>query len=545
MAEKLKHRSMMRGGWTALAAGAMVLVGTAAWAADETPKHGGIAVIGTDGSGLTTLNSHATSATPVLMVSDLWADGLFARDGKGKKVPHIATSWDISPDQKTYTFHLRAGLKWSDGKPFSSADVVFTLKDVAKFNTYQTQMLPNMESVEAPDANTVVVTLKAPLAAALEGFDKEVLPLMPKHIYEGTDVLQNPANRNPVGLGPYKLQAFEQGRSLTFVRNPNYWDQPKPYLDGLVVAIITDTQQQINALLQGEIDFVKLPYTQVARVQEAAKATGKVFARQVEVSAPERASLDFNMRKPPFDNQKVRQAVFHAMDRTRIISDAYHGFAFLATNAIPAQFTELSDPSVDYGKLYPHDVAKAGKLLDEAGFPLVNGKRFTVDLTYSASVFNRSTFEPIAQILAAQWKEVGIETTLSGLDDQLWIDKVYKQNNFDVSLVSLTGRTDPTLGVDRSFLCNPNKLPYVNPSGYCNPELDAIAAKANGAAAADRKQFYKTYEEIVARDLNEISMTNVPTFHGFSTRFEALHTQFDVSFNEYPNWAEVWLKNGK
>jgi peptide/nickel transport system substrate-binding protein len=531
----------------ALAAAALVaatLLGGPATAQPATPHKGGTLVVALDGSGLGTLNTQMTSATSALTVADIWADGLFARDAKGQKVPHLATSWDVSPDLKTYTFHLRSDVKWSDGEPFSSADVAFTLLEVAKFNTYQTQTLANVASVETPDAATFVVHTKAPLAVMLDAFDKEVFPLMAKHVYEHTDITLNPANRNPVGLGPFKLQSWEQGRALTFVRNPYFWDSPKPYLDSVVVAIIPDMQQETNALLRGEIDFMKLPYTQLKRIQDAA-ADGKVIAHKVELSAPERSSLDLNTARKPFDDVRVRQALLIAMDRSRIVSDAYHGFAIEAGNAIPEQFTDLTDPSIKYSELYAHDPAKAAKLLDEAGYPLVNGKRFAMELTYASADFNRVIMEPMAQILAAQWGAIGIDVKLAGLDIQLWIDKVYNHRDFDASLVSLTGRTDPMLGVDRSFLCNTTHLPYVNPTSYCNPALDAVAAKANTAAATDRRQYYKTYIEIVAHDLNEITLTNVSTYYGVSTRFEDLQKQFDISFNEYPNWAEVWLKSGQ
>src|SRR5271165_1103865 len=140
----------------------------AARAADATPHQGGTLVVGLDGSGLGTLNTQMTSATSALTIADLWADGLFARDVTGGKVPHLATAWDVSPDLKTYTFHLRPNVKWSDGEAFSAADVAFTLLEVAKFNTYQTQTLANVASVEAPDATTFVVHTKAPLAVMLD-----------------------------------------------------------------------------------------------------------------------------------------------------------------------------------------------------------------------------------------------------------------------------------------------------------------------------------------------------------------------------------------
>jgi len=538
-----------RAGWAcatwAVAGAALLSAPAATQAADTTAPHqGGTLVVGLDGSGLGTLNTQMTSATSALTIADIWADGLFARDVRGGKVPHLATSWDVSPDLKTYTFHLRTNVKWSDGEKFSAADVAFTLLEVAKFNTYQTQTLANVASVETPDDATFLVHTKAPLAVMLDAFDKEVFPLMPKHVYEHTDITQNPANRMPVGLGPFKLQSWEQGRALTFVRNPYFWDSPKPYLESVVVAIIPDMQQEANALLRGEIDFMKLPYTQLKRVQDAA-ADGKVIAHKVELSAPERASLDLNTARKPFDDVRVRQALLIAMDRRRIVSDAYHGFAVEAGNAIPEQFTDLTDPSIKYSELYPYDPAKAAKMLDDAGYKPVNGKRFSMELTYASNEFLRVIMEPMAQILAAQWGAIGIDVKLVGLDTQLWVDKVYNKRDFDGSLVSLTGRTDPMLGVDRSFLCNSKNLPYVNPTSYCNPELDAVAAKANTAAAADRRQYYKTYIQIVARDLNEITMTNVSTYYGVSTRFENLQKQFDISFNEYPNWAEIWLKSGQ
>jgi peptide/nickel transport system substrate-binding protein len=110
--------------------------------------------------------------------------------------------------------------------------------------------------------------------------------------------------------------------------------------------------------------------------------------------------------------------------------------------------------------------------------------------------------------VAAQWKEVGVETRLVRLDSQIWTDKVYRK--VDVSLISPTRRSDPTLGVDRSFLCNEGHVPYTNPSGYCNPELDRIAREAVSAPPERRRALYKQYAEIVARDLNEADPNQRP-----------------------------------
>jgi peptide/nickel transport system substrate-binding protein len=526
---------------TAMLALCFALGATAARADDTSPKRGGDVVITLDATGMAVLNTELTSLSPALYMADVWADGLMARDAKGNRIPHLATSWTISPDGKTYTFKLRQGVKWSDGQPFTAKDVVFTLTEFGKLNTYLSKLAPLITGVSAPDDFTVIVTLKQPITAALDLFDKENFPIMPEHVYAGTNLVTNPANRKPVGLGPFKFQSWEPGRSITFVRNPYYWDQPKPYLDRVLVALTPSQQQQLDAVIQGEADWMQFTdFSLVAQAQQAEK-NGKFKIIKIVMNAPERSSLDFNLRRKPMSDVRVRQALFFATNRQRISNDAYRGLAFPAVSAIPVQFAKLYDPSVNYDKMYPYDPVRAGKMLDEAGYPLKDGKRFSVELTYQAG----PPFDAVARSIAAQWQQIGVDVRLSGLDAQIWLNKVYQQHDFDISLNSLTGRSDPTLGVDRSFVCNPASVPYTNPTGYCNPELDKIATEATAAPEDQRRALYKQYEEIVARDLNEMTLTNAPTYNAVSTRFANLDKQFDVAFNEHPDWAEVWVKNGK
>jgi peptide/nickel transport system substrate-binding protein len=512
-----------------------------AWAADPTPKRGGDVIMTLDATGMAILNTDLTTQSPALFMADVWADGLMARDAAGNRIPHLATHWTISPDGKVYTFTLRQGVKWSDGQPFTAKDVAFTLTQFGKLNAFLSKLMPLVGKVETPDDYTVVVTLTQPVTAAIDLFDKENFPLMPEHVYAGTDIATNPANRKPIGLGPFKLDSWEPGRSLTFVRNPYYWDQPKPYLDRVLVALTPSAQQQLNAVIQGEADWMQFfDFSQVEQAQKAS-SNGRFKVVKIAMNAPERAGLDFNLRRAPMNDVRVRRALFQATDRQRINADAYRGLAFPATSAIPEQFKALYDPSVNYDTMYPYDPVAAGKQLDAAGFPLKDGKRFSLELTYPAG----PPFDAIARSIAAQWQQVGVDVRLTGLDAQIWIDKVYRKYDFDLSLASLTGRSDPTLGVDRSFLCNPNPIPYTNPTGYCNADLDRIAAAAAAAPEDQRRALYKQYEEIVARDLNEITLTNAPTYNAVSTRFLNLDKQFDIAFNEHPNWAEAWLANGQ
>lgn len=511
-----------------------------AHAQDGTPVRGGTVVAALPASTIPTLNTQMTSSTPALYAADVWADGLMTYDRDAKRLPRLATGWDISPDGKTYTFRLREGVKWSDGKPFTAADVVFTLEAFGKFNTYLTKLMPLVDSATAPDDKTFVLKLKQPLTATLDLFDKEVFPLMPKHVYEGQDVATHPANRAPVGLGPFKFEKWENGRSITFVRNPHYWQAPRPYLDAVIFVLIPNGQQRLNAMVGGEIGWFKPEGTQVTPTMDAAKK-GNYRVVPIKTNAPETSVVDFNLRRPVLANVKVRQALFHAIDRQRIAQDVYQGMADTAKNAIPTQFVNLHDPSVNYDTLYPYDPKKAAALLDAAGYPLKDGKRFSLELT----VVSVPPYESVAQIVKAQWSAIGVDVKLTALDGQLWVDKVYKQNDFDASIISLTGRSNPLLGVDRSFACNKGSVPYANPTGYCNEEFDKVAADAASAAPDRQKALYRRYAEIVARDLNQLQLTNVRVFEAVSNNFKNLDAQFNFAFNTHPNWAEAWLPKDK
>lgn len=515
------------------------LAAPSALAQAPKPERGGTVIAALDPGAISTLNTQLTSLTSSLFIADVWADGLMTYDRTGKRLPRLATEWTVSDDGKTYVFRLRKGVKWSDGQPFTAADVVFTLNNFAKFNTYLGKLGPIVDKADAPDDHTFRLVLKQPLTATLDLFDKEVFPLMPKHVYEGTDVVANPANRAPVGLGPFKFQSWESGRSITFVRNPHYWEQPKPYLDSVVFALIPNAQQRQNAFLREEVHWFRPDATQVASLRQAEKS-GKFKVVRIEVNAPERAVVDFNMRKAPFDNVKVRQALFYAIDRKRIVADAYQGLADTAKNAVPVQFKNLFDPSVDYDKLYPFDPKKAGALLDEAGLPVKNGKRFTMELTY----ITRPPYDSVAKVVQSYWNAVGIDVKMAGLEPQIWTDKVYKQHEFDTSIISLTGRTNPVLGVDRSYICNTGNLPFVNPTGYCNAEMDKAVNDASAAPLDKQRGYYKRYAEIVARDLNQLTLTNQQMHEAVSTRLLGLDAQFDFAFNTHPNWAEAWFPRG-
>ncbi|MEO3999402.1 ABC transporter substrate-binding protein [Mesorhizobium sp. CAU 1732] len=508
----------------------------AASAQEGTPEMGGTVIAALNSTTIPTLNTQLTSSVPALFAADVWADGLMTYDREGKRLPRLATEWQTSEDGKTYTFKLRDGVKWSDGEPFTADDVVFTLNTFGKFNTYLTKLMPLIEEASAPDATTFVLKLKQPLTATLDLFDKEVFPLMAKHIYDGQDVATHPANLAPVGLGPFKFESWQSGQSITFVRNEHYWEEGKPYLDSVIFALIPNPQQRLNALSNGEVNWFRPEAAQVRATQEAAKA-GTFKVVRIVNNAPETAVIDFNLTREPLKNVQVRQALFHAIDRQRIAQDVYQGLAATVKNAIPVQFKDLHGTTIDYDQLYAYDPEKAGALLDEAGYPLKDGKRFSLEL----SVISVPPYQTVAQVVQSQWSAIGIDVKLNALDQQLWVNKVYTERDFDASVISLTGRTNPVLGVDRSFVCNEGSVPFANPTGYCNPEFDAVALAAASALQGRQREHYDKYAQIVARDLNQLQLTNTEVYEAVSTNLKGLDAQFNFSFNTHPNWAEAWL----
>lgn len=507
---------------------------------DEGPqssRHGGTAVVAVSGD-IPHLNTQLVSHSSSQFIAPLWGDALLAWDGEGELAPRMAESWEVSEDQKTYTFSLREGVKWSDGHPFTADDVVFTLTEMAQHNTYMTSILPIINEVEKVDEYTVAVHLKEPFAAFLNVLTRPQGVLMPMHIYSEGNPATNSANTDPVGLGPYKLEKWERGRALVFVRNPHYWDKPKPYFDQVQVDLIQSPAQHANALIKGTVDFAEIPITQVPKVRESANSSGiRVF--QLDTPSPGRLSVDFNLQHEALSNREVRQALFMAINRERIAQDAQHGTADPAVSAIPVVFDELYSESVDYQKMYPYDPAKARSMLDDAGFPVRNGKRFSVEIAVTSA---RDAWVAAARAILSNWEAVGIDVKLTTLDHQLWLEKVYRNRDFDVSIVRLAAGSDPTVGIDRSFTCNDQTINYVNPTGYCNQELDEIVEKAASAPPDERQKYYEEYAQIVARDMPEATLTSTSEVFGVSERFGNIDQDFSISNEMYPNFDDMWIK---
>jgi len=427
-----------------------------------------------------TLASYLSTSGPIGQVTAKVYDGLLEYGFDMKPQPSLAESWTVSPDGKTVTFTLRRDVKFHDGKPFTSADVQFTIMEALKkvhprgINTFK-----EVTAVETPNAQTAIFKLAnaAPyMMAALSGFES---PMIPKHIYGTGDIRSHESANKPVGTGPFKFVEWRRGELVRLDRNPDYWRSGQPYLDRIVVRFNPDSATRTALLERGDAHvagFGAVPYNDVKRL--AALPSIEVTTKGYEMISPVVEVL-FNTKRPPFDNVKVRQAVSYAVNRKFAIANIWFGFGKPATGAISSNF-KASGLYTDDVRNYnvPNAVEMANKLLDEAGFPRkADGTRFEIvhDITPYGEEWQR-----FGEAVQQQLAQVGIKATLRYEDVPTWLKRTYTDYDFFLTSNFLYNLADPVLGVHRAFhsaLIKQGTV-FVNGSRWSSPQTDELMNKA-------------------------------------------------------------------
>jgi len=240
---------------TSAALAANVVAPEAAFA-QEQPRRGGIMTVHFP-TEQRILNPSLQASTGVYIVGGKIQEPLVDLDAAGNPAPCLAESWEATPDGKTITFKLRQGVTWHDGKPFTSADVQFTAMEMwKKILNYGSTLQLFLDAVDTPDAHTAIFRYSRPMPLNL------LLRALPdlgyvsaKHVYEGTDIRQNPANTAPMGTGPFRFVQYERGQFIIADRNPNYWRNNLPYLDRVVWRVVTDRSAAAAQMESGQLLF--------------------------------------------------------------------------------------------------------------------------------------------------------------------------------------------------------------------------------------------------------------------------------------------------
>jgi peptide/nickel transport system substrate-binding protein len=322
-----------------------------------------------------------------------------SNDGS-KIVPMLAQSWTVSPDQKTYRFTLQPGVKFSDGTPLTTADVIYSLHNAFTQSGSQIGFLAKkVASLSAPDAKTIVISLHSPWAYLLEdlsGFNAAILPqALIKH--EGYKKFL----RNPVGTGPFKISSVSPGSSITMVRNPLYWQAGKPHLQSIKFNVIDSDVARANAVQGGQAEVAMAPPgNQVPQLQQ--NSALHVY----ELPGSEVETLLLNVKHPPLDNVKVRQAISLAMDRHGIVQSGLFGLGTPASTFIvgPAALTHQNTAL----NLYSFDLTKAAALMKASGVK--------TPVTLPLIVSSGTAQQAIATLAQQDLARIGINLKIVQLD---------------------------------------------------------------------------------------------------------------------------------
>ena len=383
--------------------------------------------------------------------------------------PMLAESWTVSDDGKTYSFKLRQGVKFHDGSDFDSGDVKFTWERNAAEGSKnkRKKYFINMAGIETPDAHAVVVELKEPRPAFLFNMGESTAVIV------NAEAAATNATK-PVGTGPYKFVKWTKGDSVDLAKDPGYRDAASIRLEKVKFRFINDQAAQIAAVMAGDIDLI--PFSRAAESIDAIKANDRLV---VTIGTTEGETvLSTNNKHPALSKLKVRQAIAHAIDRAEIIEGAMFG----AGTPIGSHFAPHNPDYVDLTGRYPHDPAKAKALLAEAGY----GDGLELSLKLPPTGYARDG----GQIVAQQLERVGFQIKISNVEWPVWLKEVYKQKNYDLSIVSHVEPMDIGIYARKNYYFQ-----------YDNADFNAIMAKADGTTdAATRSKFLKQAQKKLSDD---------------------------------------------
>lgn len=402
-------------------------------------------------------------------------EGLLKPDSEGNLVPAVASDYTMSEDGLTYTFTLRDGIKFHNGNPVTVADVKYSIEVCAGLNGGDPLIsaFSNIESVETPDEQTIIITLKESSSSFLAVLATVEAAIVPADI----DDLQN----NPVGTGPYKFVSRSLQENVILERFDAYWGEPA-HIQDITIKILADSDSIVMNLEGGAVDMVaRVSTTQAAELGDDFEV--------LEGTMNLVQAVYLNNSVAPFDNELVRQALCYATNKQEILDFVSDGKGTPVGSSIFPAFgkyyiEELNDT-------YPTDIEKAKELLAQAGY--ADGFSFTMKVPS-----NYHQHVDTAQVVAEQLKQIGVTANIELIEWEAWLSDVYQGRDFEATLVGVDAST-LTAGAMLSRFCSDAHNNFIN---YNNADYDTAYANALAAEAAsdDDKatEYYKECETILA-----------------------------------------------
>ena len=264
-------------------------------------------------------------------------ESLLLFDWQFKPHPNLAKSFTVSPDGLVYTFVLQPDVRWHDGAPFTARDVVFSCDVMLRqLNPRSRNALSHCQSITALDSHTVEFRLKQPFNAFLLSLMASSAPMMPAHIYEGTDFRTNPFNFKPIGTGPFKFARWERGQYIRLTRNPHYWRPGQPRLNEIYFRVCPTPEQRMVAIETGAVDVAFADDIDTVVTSRLLANPGLVSSTKGYIGVGEITVMEMNHRRWPFSDRRFRAAFMHALDREFLVKAINFGQGKVATGPIPS-----------------------------------------------------------------------------------------------------------------------------------------------------------------------------------------------------------------
>jgi peptide/nickel transport system substrate-binding protein len=460
---------------------------------DVTPAYGDAIVEGTIGEASTLIPVLASDASSHAVAGQIY-NGLIKYDKDINIVGDLAESFDISKDGLTITFHLRHGVKWHDGAPFTSRDVLYTYRVVIdpKTPTAYAEGFKQVKTITAIDDYTVRVTYAIPFAPALESWGMNILPA---HLLEGQDITKSPVGRQPVGTGPYRFKEWVAGQKIVLESNHEYFEG-RPWIDRYIYRIIPDTSTMYMELKAGSIDLMGLTPVQYARQTTGTSFTSRFNKYRYPSSGY--VYMGYNLRHPLFGDKRIRQALTAAIDKEELIHGVLFGMGQKAVGPIvPGRWAY--NPNV---KDIAYNPKHAAELLAQAGWKEKNsdgilvkgGKPFSFTILTNQGNQQRLL---TAQIIQQRLRFVGIDVKIRIVEWATFLKEFVDKGNFEVVMLGWSTGQDPDMyDVWHSSKTNPGELNFI---GFKNSEVDRLLVEGRGTFDIEkRKKAYFRIQEIMA-----------------------------------------------
>ena len=486
--------------------------------AQDKPQQGGDLVMVRAEPLRTLLPSQPTDNASIWVIEEVFDTLLLPKaDGSGVG-PDLATSWSQSADELSWTFHLRHGVTFTNGQPLTSKDVKFSIEQTQKPSSPFAFINASIAKITTPDPYTVVVQTKqpfAPLPSDMAIFANSIVP------YNYAGMTPEAFAKHPIGSGAFMLKSWTPGVEVSFVRNPHYWRQGRPYLNSITFKEVADSNTRANEVQGGQAQIDEFPaYSSISALQNSGGA--------VKVGIYPSSRVDFlsiNNTHKPFDNADVRRAIASAIDKKTLVKVVLFG------HGTPAG-AYMSPSSWSFDKSitgYPYNLKAAKAYLAKS--PVPNGFSSTITV-YSGD----SDQQTEAQILQASLAKIGIKITIQTLDPSAAYD-AQQNGNYDMSFsYDTTDIVDPDEII--RFVGSYDGGSHSLYSFYKNKQIDAWidqAATLNDQAA--RKALYDKVQQQWNKDQPDVPLYYTPEIYAYGGNVHGFHPFVTGNYD----LADVWM----